>query len=73
MKSFAHHDAKGNVRALVTVNGAKMAMLRPKAGQFVTQIDPVKMDSQKMDVAAIRKLAKGMKIPVPRFSGSKGK
>lgn len=74
MKTFAHHDDKGNIRALVTVNGEKTAMLTPKAGQFVTQIDPVKMDSpEAMDVAAIRKMAKGMKIPVPRVSGPKGK
>ena len=73
MKTFAHHDATGNVRALVTVNGSKIAMLTPKAGQFVTQIEPVKMDSQKIDVAAIRKMAKGMRIPVPRLSGSKGR
>jgi hypothetical protein len=73
MKTFAHYDAEGNVRALITVNGGKMAMLTPKAGQFVTEIDPVEMDPQKMDIAAIRKMANGMKIPPPRFSGAKGK
>lgn len=73
MRTFAHHDSNGNVLALVAVNGEKMAMLTPKAGQFVTEIDPVKMDSETMDVPAIRKMAKGMKIPVPRVSRSKGK
>jgi len=73
MTTFAHHDAKGNVRALVTANGRKTVMLTPKPGEFVTQIDPGKMDLEKLDVAAIRKMAKGMKIPVPKASGSKGK
>jgi hypothetical protein len=71
MKTFAHHDANGNVRALVTVTGAKMAMLTPKAGRFVTQIDPIKLDPETTDITALRKTARGMKIPVPRSSGSK--
>jgi hypothetical protein len=69
MKTFAHHDAEGNIHALVTVSGEKMAMLTPKAGHFVTQID----HSESMDVEAVWKMAKGMKIPVPRVSGSKKK
>lgn len=73
MKTFAHHDEDGNVRALITASGPKTAMLTPKAGQFVTQIDSVEIDPRKMDIAAIRKIAKGMKIPTPRFSGSNGK
>lgn len=73
MKAFAHHYENGNVCALVTASGSKVAMVRPEAGQFVTQIDSVEIDPRNMDIAAIRKMAKDMKIPVPRFSGSKGK
>jgi hypothetical protein len=73
MKTFAHHDEDGNVRALVTVSGPKAVMITPKAGHFVTRIDSVEIDPRKMDIAAIRKIAKGMKIPTPRFSGSNGK
>jgi hypothetical protein len=73
MKTFAHHDEDGNVRALVTVSGPKTAMVTPQAGQFVTQIESVEIDPWKMDIAAIRKMARGMKIPTPRFSESNGK
>jgi hypothetical protein len=47
-------------------------MITPKAGHFVTQIDPLEIDPQKMDIATIRKITKGMKIPTPRFYGSIG-
>lgn len=69
MKTFAHHDANGNIHALVTVNGEKTAMLTPKAGQFVSQIDPAMMASETMNVADIRKMAKETKVPVPKVSG----
>jgi hypothetical protein len=71
MRTFAHHDANGNVRALITINGGKMAMLTPKAGQFVTEVDPVEMDPRKMDIAAVRKMTKKMKIPPPQFFSAK--
>jgi hypothetical protein len=72
MRTFAYHDENGNVSALVTASGPKVAMITPKAGQFVTEIDSMGVDPLNMDIAEIRQIVKEIRIPVPRFPGSKG-
>ena len=76
MKIFAHYDATGTIRALITVEGRKgaMAMPAPPPGLFVAEVEGLKLDGPKIKsgapetIKALRAIAKSHKVdtPLPR-------
>ena len=74
MKAFAHYDAKGTVRALVTVQGPGNinASLVPKPGHMVAEIEDLLLDPAKTaDPADLRSIAKELKIVPARAARAK--
>jgi hypothetical protein len=73
MKNFAHYDSKGVVRALITVQGPHhiTASTIPQPGHFVAEIEDLKLDPSKPDLAHLREIAKGLKIEPPRSAHPK--
>ena len=59
MKLFVHHDSKGAIRSIVTVNGPKQfqAMLTPKAGLLVAEVEGMEI-KPRASVEELRKIAK---------------
>ncbi|HJZ94045.1 MAG TPA: hypothetical protein VKE40_24435 [Gemmataceae bacterium] len=77
MRVFAHHDSAGAIRAVVTVTGPKAmtAMVMPKPGLSVAEVEGLPIGGGPIDVAAVRRTVKGLKVPVsaPRpLVGGKG-
>jgi|tagenome__1003787_1003787.scaffolds.fasta_scaffold20595468_3 hypothetical protein len=76
MKAFAHFDANGSIRTLVTVNGPEHFKASPiaKPGLFITEIeeDP-RLDPTKTDLATLRKLVKNLNIQASRPASLKAK
>ena len=73
MKTFAHYDSKGIIRALITVQGPGhiTASPIPQPGHFVAEVEDLKLDPAKLDLANLRKIAKGLKIDPPRSAHPK--
>ena len=67
MKTFAHFDSTGTIRALITVNAPKgvSAMLTPKPGLFVAEVEGLKVKSGAPDLEALREIAKAHKVATP--------
>lgn len=77
MKVFAHHDSKGNIRALVAIDGPKEAglMLAPKADLSVVEIPGLTVKSGEKGVEELIEIARThvVKIPQPVKLTPKGK
>lgn len=60
MKIFAHHDHKGSIKGLITVDGPKEAglMLSPKPGINVTEIQGAKFKSKVPTFEELQQIAK---------------
>lgn len=69
MKTFAHYDSHGVVRALVASDGPQhlTAVLIPEAGHFVAPIEDLKLDLGEPNLAKFREVAKGLKIEPARI------
>jgi hypothetical protein len=70
MKTFAHFDSKGVVRALITVQGPDRitASPIPQQAHFVAEIEDLKLDPAKPDLAKIRQIANSLKVTPARAS-----
>jgi hypothetical protein len=66
MKLFVHHDATGAIRSIVTVNAPTQfhAMLTPKAGLLVAEVDSTEIKSG-ASVEELRKIAKDRMVVTP--------
>jgi hypothetical protein len=64
MKTFAHYDERGNVRALISVNAPERITLAltPKPGQLVAEVEGVEISPGPPDVDALRSAAKTLQI-----------
>ena len=67
MKTYAHHNANGSITALITLNapdGAGLS-LNPKPGTFVTEIEEIKLKSNKPDIEELREIIRTYRISSP--------
>jgi hypothetical protein len=69
MKIYAHHDADGTIRSLVTVNAPERGgmMLAPKPGVFVAEIEglTLKLKSDTSDIEALGEIARSHNVSTP--------
>ena len=67
MKVYAHHDDQGNIHSFVTTDEPKGAglMLIPSHGQFVTEVEGVKVSGDASDFDRLREIAATQKLSKP--------
>jgi hypothetical protein len=68
MKTFAHYDSTGAIRALIAVDAPEgiSAGLEPEAGTFVDEVEGVEINLEEPDIDAIRETAQNYKVEPPR-------
>ena len=70
MKTFAHYDSNGVVRALVAVEGPDHinAALVPQSGHSSAEIEGLQLDISTQDVQHVRKVAKELRVQPARVT-----
>lgn len=64
MKVFAHHDAKGNIRSLVSFQGPEGIRigLIPKSDVSISEVEGIKLESKENDLEKLSEIARDHRI-----------
>jgi hypothetical protein len=71
MKVFAHYDAKGTIRSLISFQapeGFSLGLI-PQSGVFIAEVDGVKLESKENDLEKLAETARTYRIATPMQRG----